>query len=310
MNLFTQFFNKATKKQEKPTIALVLASGGARGMAHVGVIQELEKRGYQISSVAGCSMGAVVGGVYAAGKLEPFTKWMCNMEKADIFKLLDFTLNGQGFIKGDKVFNELKKIVGEINIEDLKVPYAAVAADLIRKEEIVFTKGNLYNAMRASVAIPSLLTPVIIEGREIVDGGVLNPIPIQHARRQQGDILVVVDINAKKGAKLKEPDLEKEKAHVERYKNKMVEFSNRFFDIFPKKEQNSEKRMGLFDLLLRSFDLSQDTLTEMLIEKYKPEVVVSISRDACATFEFYRAEEMIALGRETLAQLLDDKTQA
>ena len=180
----------------KQKVALVLSGGGARGLAHIGVIEELEKHDFEIVSITGASMGAVVGGVYALGKLEAFKKWMFTLDRMKVFNLVDFTFSSQGLIKGDKVFKRMKEFIADENIENLKIPFAAVAVDLINKKEVVFNQGSMYEALRASVAIPTVLTPVKTENELLVDGGVLNNIPIQHIKRTSNDLLVVVDVNA------------------------------------------------------------------------------------------------------------------
>ena len=144
----------------KQKVSLVLSGGGARGIAHIGVIEVLEEKGYEIVSVTGTSMGAVVGGVYALGKMEDFKQWMLTLDRLKVFSLFDFSFGSQGLIKGDKVLNTMKEFISDENIEDLRIPYAAVAVDLLKKEEVIFTKGSIYDAIRASVSIPSLLTPV------------------------------------------------------------------------------------------------------------------------------------------------------
>ena len=147
----------------KQKVALVLSGGGARGIAHIGVIEALEEQEFEISSVAGTSMGALIGGIYALGKLEVYKDWLCTLDKMKVFALIDFTLSGQGFIKGDKVFHKMRELIADANIEDLKIPYTAVAADILNKKEVVFTKGSVLDAIRASIAIPTVFTPVKLE---------------------------------------------------------------------------------------------------------------------------------------------------
>jgi len=177
-------------------VALVLSGGGARRIAHIGAIEELLSQGYEIKSISGTSMGSVVGGVYALGMLEEFKQWMISLDRMKVFHLVDFTLSKQGLIKGDKVLNAMKEFIPDTNIEDLSIPYAAVAVDLNKKEEVVFTSGSLYEAIRASISIPTLFTPVESGDALLVDGGVLNNIPVDHVKRSRRDILVVVNVNA------------------------------------------------------------------------------------------------------------------
>jgi len=177
-------------------VSLVLSGGGARGIAHIGVIEELEKQGLEIKSIAGTSMGALVGGIYAVGKLQEYKNWMYTLDKIDVFKLIDFTLSSQGLIKGDRVFKKMKEFIPDMNIEELKIHYTATATDIINKKEVVFTKGSIYEAIRASVAFPSVLTPVKKDDSVLVDGGVMNNVPINHVKRTRDDILIVVYVNA------------------------------------------------------------------------------------------------------------------
>jgi len=177
-------------------VALVLSGGGARGMAHIGVIEGLLANGYNITSVAGTSIGSVVGGIYAAGNLDDYREWITSLGKLDIFKLMDFAISKSGLIKGEKVFNEMKKIIGNKNIEDLDIPFAAIAVDIYGHKEIVFTSGSLINAIRASVSVPTVLLPYEYNGSELVDGGVLNPFPLDRVKRTDNDILIAVNLNA------------------------------------------------------------------------------------------------------------------
>lgn len=177
-------------------VSLVLSGGGARGFAHIGVIEELQKNGFDIVSVTGTSMGAVVGGMLALGKLEEFKQWTVSLDKLKVFNLMDFTFSAQGIVKGDRVLNALKEFIPDENIEHLKMWYAAVAVDILKEEEVVFTSGSIFEAIRASIAIPTVLTPVSYNNSLLVDGGVLNNIPINHARRSPDDLLIAVNVNA------------------------------------------------------------------------------------------------------------------
>ncbi len=279
------------------SVALVLSSGGARGVAHMGVIEALLEEGYTITSIAGSSMGAVVGGVYAAGKFEEYKDWISNLDKLDVFKLLDFTLSTQGFVRGERVFKEMKKFIEDRDIEDLTLPFAAVATDIVNKKEVVFTSGSLYTALRASAAIPSVLKPSIINDIELVDGGVLNPIPIHHVKRHSEDVLVVSDVNAEV------PNtMAKEKTED---KNRFAPLLEKWSNIFPNVATNTKtKRLGIFDLFARSIDLMQDRISDYIIEQSSPDVVVKMSREICSTFEFYRSAELIEYGKKETKRAL------
>ena len=176
-------------------VALVLSSGGPRGWAYIGAIEELESRGYRIRSVAGTSIGSLIGGIYATGKLHDLKEWLFSLDAWKVFSLMDISLSMNHLVKGDKVINALKEIVPDVNIEDLQIPYRAVAADLYTGEEVVFDRGPLFDAIRASISIPSLFRPVKYGFRTLVDGGIVNTMPISRVIRSEGDILVAFDVN-------------------------------------------------------------------------------------------------------------------
>ena len=287
----------------KKNVALVLSSGGARGMAHIGVIEEMEKNGFAISSLAGSSIGAVIGGIYSMGKLDHYKKWVCDLNRVDVFKLLDFTLTKQGFIKGEKVFNEMKKIIGDKPIENLPISFVAVASDMISQKEVVLDKGSLFSALRASIAIPTVFTPHKLNGLSLVDGGVLNPIPMKHIKRTDGDILVVVDSNApsfkehKKSVKL--PDENAQKSYMEKFELFLKKWKN----IFPD-NSNSDENLSYFNLLNKVIESMEAKISSMLLEQYKPDIIVRIPKNTCGSFDFHRAEELIELGRKNFQKSL------
>lgn len=281
-------------------VRLVLGSGGARGMAHIGVIEELEKEGYQIKEIVGCSMGAVVGGIHCAGYLAEYKHWLIKLSKLDVFMLLDFTLSGQGFVKGEKVFKAMEEFIGDHQIEHFKIPFTAVAADLLNKKEVHYRTGSLFKALRSSIAIPTVFTPVINGRSQLVDGGVLNPLPIDLVKKEDGEIIVAVNINANipygKNNMPVEENTEKA-AYL-----KMLDFIRATLPRFDNKNETTAENLGLFDILNKSYDLTQDRLTELIIQVHKPDLVVNLSRDACGVFEFYRANEIIEEGRKAFHQ--------
>ena len=284
-------------------VALVLSSGGARGIAHIGVIQSLLEEGYTIKSISGSSMGGVIGGFYAAGYLDNFTEWICSLSKMDVFRLMDFTLSSQGFIKGYKVFDEMKKFIEDVNIEDMDIPFSAIAADISTREEVVFNSGSLLTALRATVAIPSILTPYEVDGVQLVDGGVVNPIPIQHVSRTGNEILVSVDVNAMIPYE-KAPDSPERKKEKKKEQDDFTKLANqlkkKWEEIFPEKPPQP-KKLGLLDLMSESLSLMQSQLSQMTIEKYNPDIQVAISNDACATFDFHKSREMIKEGKRAFS---------
>ena len=278
----------------KNKISLVLSGGGARGIAHIGVIEELEKQGFEIKSIAGTSMGAFVGAVYSLGKMEEYKNWICTLDKFEVFKLIDFTFSSQGLVKGDRVFNKMKEFIPDINIEDLKIQYAATAVDIINMKEVIFTEGSIYSAVRASIAIPTVITPVKIENSLLVDGGVINPIPINHVKRTKDDILVAVHVNADIPAyRPLITKKEKDKKQL-KYLKRIKIFQNQLSTIHP--DTKSEK-LGYFNLINKTFSLLTYQISKMMIEKYPPDILINISRKSCDFYDFYKAEELVEIGR-------------
>jgi NTE family protein len=275
-------------------ISLVLSGGGARGIAHIGVIEELEKQGFNIHSIVGTSMGSLVGGIYAAGKLKVFKKWILNLDRLDVFRLIDFTLINNGLVKGDKVFNELKEFIPEINIQDLKINYLAVATDLKNRKEVIFTKGNLLKAIRASVSIPNVFTPVKTDTSILVDGGVINNIPTNRAKRIDGDILVAVNVNANIPLPVKKNnEKQEEKQYI--YQDLLKKFNQSLSKLFP----NSKKGdLGHFDIMNDSFEMMRDELVKLSLEINPPDILIETSREICGIYDFYKADELIEKGRK------------
>ncbi|GAB4373976.1 MAG: patatin-like phospholipase family protein [Spirochaetales bacterium] len=325
------------EKKSSRSVALVLSSGGARGLAHIGVIHELTTRGYRIRSIAGSSMGALVGGLYAVGKLEEYERWIRGLDKLDILRMIDFTLSDKGFIKGERVFEEMRKqdMIPDVRIEELPLPFTAVAVDILRNRERVFTSGSLIQAIRASIAIPLVFTPVHEEGGVLVDGGVLSPLPLDHVVRNPQDLLLAVDLNApipyvppqlagtepsgKKNpmvAQLKEST----NRRVQNLLNKWDELFghknplHRRLDVKPPEETQPERvrhrgeggdKIGYFDLIMRSVQLMQHRLTTYALGRTPPDILIQVSKDSATVFEFYRAAELIEYGRILCAEALD-----
>ena len=282
-------------------VALVLSSGGARGIAHIGVIEALIANGYTISSIAGTSMGAVVGGVYAAGKLDEYKKWLMQLDRLEVFRLIDFTFSSSGFIRGEKVFREMKKFVKDKNIEDLNIPFCAVACDIVNRKEVVFESGNLYTALRASAAIPTVVTPSTYNKQQLVDGGVLNPIPVDHVKRSENDIVIIVDVNAsipyEKPAIAVEEKEPKSAGMFDQFIKKWDELAPNWKSEAKEKSKSKQEKLSYFELFNKSVNIMQDQISAHTIEKHQPDILVNVSREASSTFEFYRAEELIAAGR-------------
>lgn len=285
----------------KQNVALVMSSGGARGMAHIGVMEELQKSGFKITSIAGSSIGALIGGVFASGKLEEFSDWVGDVSRMDIFKLMDFAISKRGFIKGEKVFRKIKKYIGDVKIEDLPIPYAAIAADIENHQEIVFTSGSLINAIRASVSIPTIFLPYNIDGIDLIDGGMINPLPLNRVKRNDDDILIAVNLNSPQKY-IKPVQDNKQEQNESVFYSMRKNINRKWSKFFNIKEKN--KKMGFFDLLTGSFALMQDSISEYAIEQYKPDFIIDISRHSCDTLEFYKADELIEVGRKACKEAL------
>jgi NTE family protein len=287
----------------KKNVRLVLGSGGARGMAHIGVIEELEREGFRISEVAGCSMGAVVGGIYCAGYLKEYKHWLIGLSKLDVFKLLDFTLSAQGFVKGERVFKAIEQLIGDHQIENLPIPFTAVATNVTQQQEVHYRSGSLFRALRASIAMPTILTPVIDGKSQLVDGGVLNPLPLNVIKREPNDLVVAVNLNAY----IPKSNSHAIEANTERaaYQKMLDAFRTQILKIDSTAEERVE-HLGFFDLMTKSFDLTQDKLTALTLDLYKPDIVVNICRDSCGVFEFYRANEIIECGRKAFREAVSD----
>jgi NTE family protein len=292
------------EKSESKEISLVLSSGGARGLAHIGVIERLEEEGFEIKAISGSSIGAVVGAFYACGELETYKNWACKLDRLDVFKLIDFTFSVSGFIRGEKVFKALEDLIADRPIESLPIPYSAVAVDLHNKKEVVINQGSMYGAIKASVAIPTVIKPTNYKGMELIDGGVMNPLPIKYVQKSQGHLLVVSNVNANIPYDAPNKSIEKDKELLKSYQQSLDKFKTKWGKLLPGSKETKEK-LGYFELLTRSVDLMQDKLTELIIQQHNPQINISISRDACNTFEFYRASELIEAGRQTFDKAYD-----
>lgn len=281
-------------------IALVLSSGGARGCAHIGAIKILREHGFRITSVAGTSMGALVGGIYATGHMDQFENWISTMDIKQVLRLTDFSLSRKGFVKGTKVIETLKELIPERNIEDLEIPFCAVATDIINGSEVVLTKGHLYDAIRASISIPTVFQPFKIDGRYCVDGGLMNPVPVNRIKRHKGDMLVVVDVNSpipSEKKKKKKPEL----FSGSKYSEQIKKLTEKIERLIPSKDEDA---IGIFNLSNRSISLMIRKISDLTLENVKPDLLISISRDSFGTYDFYKAGEIIQTGEEATLKAL------
>lgn len=294
--------NKKSTK-EKKSVSLVLGSGGARGLAHIGVIKWLEENNYDVQSIAGCSIGAMVGGVYAAGKLPDLEEWMCSITKMDMANLLDISWGSGGIFKGDKVIDTLKDLIGDTQIGNLGIPFTAVAADMITQKEVWINKGSVFDAIRASISLPLFFTPVKSKGKLLIDGGVLNPVPIAPTFNDQTDLTIAVNLGGpllKKNEKKPETE-EEQKDGWGKFQKNIKDFIDKYSD----SDETKEKDWSMYEVADRAFDTMQSSIARMKIATYPPDVEIKIARNACGTLDFDRASHMIDLGYQRAKEAFD-----
>jgi NTE family protein len=294
--------------KKKKTVSLVLGSGGARGLAHIGIIEWMEEHGLDIRSIAGCSMGALIGGIYAAGKLDVYKKWVLALEKKDVLQLLDLSFSSTGLFKGERVIEQLKALIGDCDIEELPLSFTAVATDIEQQKEVWLTKGPLFDAIRASIAVPTVFTPYKIDGRHLLDGGMVNPLPIAPTLSENNDYIVAVDLGARPEeavVSVESIDARSREASDGSYHKHLQRFIEELQQRFGVSDNDED--WNLFDVVSMSFDTMQNTLARMKQAAYTPDITIHISRDAARSFEFFRAAEMIELGRASAEKVLAER---
>ena len=321
----------------KKEVALALSSGGPRGFAYIGAIEELERRGYRITQIAGTSIGSLIGGIYASGKLMDLKEWLYNLDAWKVFSLMDLSIGKNHIMKGDKLIHAMKQIVPEVNIEDLNIPFKAIATDLYTGEEVVFDRGSLYDAIRASISIPSLFRPVKYGYRTLIDGGIANTLPIDKITRTDSNIVVAfnvndVDINGIRQAIIDEVHQQEDKAREEKemeMQRKVVMDSikhNSSLSLMDKMKlageqgikmlehaiNTDEEESGIqfgenyYELLSRTFSLMNHINSKQTINMYPPDVLVSMPFDAYGDISDYaRADEIAETGRILMKTALD-----
>lgn len=282
----------------KKKVALVLASGGAKGFAHIGAIEALEDAGYEISSIAGASMGALIGGIYAAGGLDKVKEWMFDLTNRDVFNLADFTLSPHAFLKGDRVIDALKSIVPDCRIEDLPIPYCAVATDLKTGSEVVFRSGSLYDAIRASISIPMVFSPVEYGDMLLIDGAMTNGLPLDQVQRTPGDVLVAVNLDNYEWDE--EGDL---------HPNHTISQTSEEASTFQKLSRKFHA--GVSALSNNYLSLTYDTLlilmkrnTEMALRLTPPDIYLNVSLGEYGFYDYDKAEAISQLGRVQMKGVL------
>lgn len=289
--------NMQMATESTKTVSLVLGSGGARGLAHIGVIQWLTENGYVIRSIAGSSIGALIGGIYAAGKLDVYAEWVVKLERMDVVRLLDPAIRRPGLFKGERLIGVLRELLGDHLIEDLPISFTAVATDLDSGKEVWLHEGNLFDALRASMATPLVFTPFEFAGRTLLDGALVNPIPIAPTLNDTTDITIAVSLAGRaKARQLPPPD--EVSATGNGYRQRISAF------VRGRPQPPVEPRRGLVNVAFAAMDTMQNTIARLKLAAYSPDVTVEIPRNACAYHEFWRAREMIALGYERTARAI------
>ena len=327
-------------------VALALASGGPRGFAFIGAIEELLKRGYTISSIAGTSAGSLVGGIYAAGGLQQFKEWLFGLDSLKVVSLMDFSFSKNYLVKGEKVMEAIKERVPEVNIEDLPIPFTAIATDLYTGEEVIFREGPLFEAIRASISIPSMFKPVKWHGRTLVDGGMVNTFPLNRVERTPGDILVGFNVNQIDAAEI-QGFLDSRAAYAQGEAARREEAKSLLKDTLTTAERGdflekmakggqliresiddfrNERKLvadgregwipvdaddNYASILQRSFGIMNCTIARMGIELAKPDILVDLPFDSYhGVYGYSHAEEICEKGRELMAQALDKYEKA
>ena len=300
-------------------VALVLGSGGARGLAHIGAIEALEERGYTITSIAGCSMGSIIAGMYAAGQLKQAKEWFLQVDKQLILRMMDINLlSGNSLVKGQRIIEELEKVVPDRPLEDLPIPCSIVASDMIHTEEVVFRTGSLFEAVRASISIPLFFQPVQRGQQLLIDGGILNPLPLHIVQRTEGDILVAVDISGKDSMTIDnsvpEPiDVEGKISDLtargitipKSFENQLRELGKRVDGIRQRRAADLGRNVSFTSMLDRMSDMQIQQNTLLSLRLTPPDIHAVMRQYAYNTFDFDKAEEIIAEGKRIMNEALD-----
>ena len=313
-------------------VALALGSGGARGYAHIGVINELRQHGYEIVGIAGSSMGALVGGLQAAGKVDEFAEWAKSLTQRAVLRLLDPSITAAGVLRAAKILDAVRDILGEVTIEDLPIPYTAVSTDLIAGKSVWLQRGPVDAAIRASIAIPGVITPHVLDGRLLADGGILDPLPMAPIAAVNADLTIAVSLAGS------EPDGHYEPAPSEprpttEWLTKMWRSTSSLFesntvlsrfggaqdgghqDVDPAGTESDDElvdsaketavpRMGSFEVMNRTIDIAQAALARHTLAAYPPDLLIEVPRTACRSLEFHRAAEVIDIGHDLAAQAI------
>lgn len=321
-------------------VALVLGSGGARGYAHIGVINELQSRGHEIVGVSGSSMGALVGGLHAAGKLDEFADWASTLTQRAVLRLLDPSISAAGILRAEKILDAVRDIIGDATIEELPIPYTAVATDLIAGKPVWLQRGPVDSAIRASIAIPGVIAPYVLDGRLLGDGGILDPLPMAPIAAVNADLTIAVSLSGGDPGTAAMPVADPEPKPSTEWLNRMLRstsavldtasvrnvldrptarailsrFGSSVPDTYPDAETDTEHsaaqsadlpRLGSFEVMYRTIDIAQAALARHTLAAYPPDLLIEVPRTVCRSLEFNRAAEVIDAGQELAAAALD-----
>ncbi|MBU8823428.1 patatin-like phospholipase family protein [Mycolicibacterium goodii] len=323
-------------------VALALGSGSARGYAHIGVINELRARGYEIVGISGSSMGALVGGLYAAGKLDEFAEWACTLTQRAVLRLLDPSLSAAGILRAEKILDAVRDILGDVTIQELPIPYTAVATDLITGKSVWLQRGRVDAAIRASIAIPGVIAPHVLDGRLLGDGGILDPLPMAPIAAVNADLTIAVSVSGSEtppeAASEADTGTEIGTKPSTEWLNRMLRSTSAVLDTAavrsvldrptaravlsrfgasitdsdedtsqadPPVEPAGVPRLGSFEVMYRTIDIAQAALARHTLAAYPPDLLIEVPRTVCRSLEFNRAAEVIATGQQLAAQALD-----
>jgi NTE family protein len=307
-------------------VALALGSGGARGYAHIGVVHELQERGYQIVGIAGSSMGALVGGLQAAERLDEFADWARSLTQRSILRLLDPSISAAGVLRAEKILDAVRDILGAVTIEELSIPYTAVCTDLLAGKSVWLQRGPVDEAIRASIAIPGVIAPHVIDGRLLADGGILDPLPMAPIAAVNADLTVAVSLSGSEAA-----GADPEPRPTTEWLNRMLSSTSALLDSPTARAvldrfgassaddaedtletasapESEPPRLGGFEVMNRTIDIAQAALARHTLAAYPPDLLIEVPRSACRSLEFHRAAEVIETGRELAARALDTLT--
>lgn len=303
--------------------ALALGSGGARGYAHIGVIDELTDRGYEVVGVAGSSMGALVGGLFAAGSLGEFTQWATTLTGPAVLRLLDPSISAAGVLRAGKILDAVRDLLGSVTIEELPIPFTAVTTDLIAGRSVWLQRGPLDEAIRASIAIPGVIAPHLLDGRLLADGGILDPLPIAPIAAANADLTVAVSVSGMDVSEDSGPEVRPARERLNRLRRSTSALLDRInageplVPVDPEQGDSEDDplvdivrdtpipKLGGFAVMSRTIDIAQAALARHQMAAYPPDILIEVPRTACRSLDFHRAAELIELGHELAARALD-----